>query len=346
MSTGLIYTPCLYADKKELVKLCIEVARHSGVFVVHMRNEGDHLLESIDEMLEIARESKVYVHISHFKASGVRNWGKSSEALKKLEVAKSEGLEVSYDQYPYTAGSTFLSSLLPSWLHEGGVDKLLERLRTLDIREKIKEEYMELMESDRTTGWDNVLVTYVESKNNKRYEGLFMAEIAEKREQEPIETLMDIVLEENNMASMASFTMSEEDLERILSHPLGMTCTDGLLLGKPHPRAYGAFPRVLGHYVREKKVQRLEEAVRRMTSYPARVFKLGKRGLILPGYIADLVVFNPKEVLDRSTYEKPRQYPDGIKHVLVSGVISVKNGKYTGQRKGKVIKKEYRHDKD
>ena len=338
MSTGLIYAPCVYSDTMELIELCKVVAEHSGVFVVHMRDEGDQLLKSIDEVMLIAKKSGVHAHISHFKAGGERNWGKSKEALEKLEEFKAEGFRVSYDQYPYNAGSTFLSSLLPSWVHDGGVDKLLVRLENSETREKIIEEYGKMMERGRTTSWDKVLVTYVESSENKKFEGRNLAEISDIRGQSPVESLIDIVLEEENMASMASFTMSEEDVIRIMKHPLGMICTDGLLLGKPHPRAYGAFPRVLGRYVREKKVLRLEEAVRRITSYPARVFNLGKRGYISPDYIADLVVFDPETVVDKSTYEKPRQFPEGIIHVIVSGKITVRNGTYTGLKNGKIIK--------
>jgi N-acyl-D-amino-acid deacylase len=338
MSTGLIYAPCVYSDTNELIELCKVVAEYSGVFVVHMRDEGDKLLESIDEVLTIARESGVHAHISHFKAGGKRNWGKSREALLKLDEAHSMGLQISYDQYPYTAGSTFLSSLLPSWVHEGGVDRLLKRIRDSGTRERIKAEYRVRLESGRATGWDQVLITYVESAENKQFEGKNLAEIAEIREYHPVDILMDLVIEENNMASMASFTMSEKDIERIMRHPLGMVCTDGLLLGKPHPRAYGAFPRVLGKYVREQKVLRLEEAVRRMTSYPSRVFNLGKRGYILVGFIADLVIFSPTTILDSSTYEEPRRYPSGIKHVIVSGELSVKNGQYIEIKNGNIIK--------
>jgi len=338
MSTGLIYAPCVYSDTSELTELCKIVAEYSGVFVVHMRNEGDQLLESMDEVLTIARESGAHVHISHFKAGGKINWGKSKDALLKLETARDNGLQVSYDQYPYTAGSTFLSSLLPNWAHEGGVDKLIEKIRDHETREKIKAEYGERFEGNRATGWDQVLVTYVESADNKQFEGKNLAEIAELRGQPPVDTLMDIVIEENNMASMASFTMSEDDIEQIMRHPLGMVCTDGLLLGKPHPRAYGAFPRVLGRYVREQGVLGLEEAVRRMTSYPSNVFNLGKRGSVEEGYVADLVVFDPTTILDSSTYEEPRRYPVGVEHVIVSGVISVRDGQYTGDRNGKVIR--------
>jgi N-acyl-D-amino-acid deacylase len=338
LSTGLIYAPCIFAHIDELIELCQVVADHNRVFVVHMRDEGDGLLESIQEVLDIAKVTGVHVHISHFKSSGKRNWGRSKIALEKLEKAHNDGLKISYDQYPYTAGSTFLSSLLPSWVHEGGVEKLLERLRDTETREQIIEEYTDLENMDRIAGWNNVLVTYVESEKNKLHEGKSLQEISENRTQKPVETLMDIVLEEENMASMALFTMSEEDVVQIIKHPLGMICTDGLLLGKPHPRAYGAFPRVMGRYIREQKVSSLEEAIRRMTSYPSRIFQLGKRGLIVPGYKADLVVFDPETVIDTGTYQEPRRHPLGIQHVLVSGRFIVRDGEYTGKNHGEIIK--------
>jgi N-acyl-D-amino-acid deacylase len=338
LSTGLIYAPCIYANTHELIELCKVVKKYSGVFAVHMRDEGDKLLESIDEVITIAREAEVHSHISHFKAGGSKNWGKSRQGLQSLERAQEQGLNISYDQYPYTAGSTFLSSLLPKWIHNGGVDKLLKRLKEPSIREKIKTEYQNTCITSRTTGWDKVLVTYVESIANKDLEGKNLIEIAQLRGQSPIYSLMDLVLEEKNKASMASFTMSEKDVELIMKHPLGMICTDGLLLGKPHPRAYGAFPRVLGYYVRQRKILSLEEVVRKMTSYPCKIFKLGKRGKIQPGFIADLVVFNPDTIIDYSTYQNPRLHPEGIIHVTVSGVLSVINGRYTGIRNGKIIR--------
>ncbi len=338
LSTGLIYAPCVYSETSELVELCKEVAEFGGVFVVHMRDEGDRLLESIEEVLQVGRLSGVHVHISHFKAGGKANWGKSKDAIALLDSAHRSGIQVSYDQYPYTAGSTFLSSLLPSWVHEGGVEKLLGRLSEPASRERIRSEYSKMVESGRVAGWDRVMVTYVGSDANKEHEGLYLSEIAEKRKKEPIDTLLDLVLEEKNMASMANFTMSPEDVEFIMGHPLGMTCTDGLLLGKPHPRAYGAFPRVLGRYVRQNNTLRLEEAVRRMTSYPSRVFNLGKRGLISEGYVADIVVFDPEKVIDNSTFSDPRRYPQGIHHVVVSGKVSVRDGEFTGERNGEVIK--------
>jgi len=337
LSTGLIYAPCVYSNASELSELCKVSADHGGVFVVHMRNEGDQLLESIDEVLGIGKESGVHVHISHFKSGGKANWGKSKDSLNKLDEATNQGIKVSFDQYPYTAGSTFLSSLLPIWVHEGGVEEQLLRLRDPEIRSKILSEMNERAQTSRDTGWENVLVTYVASDKNKVYEGLSISAIAKKRKKSEIDSLIDIVLEEANQASMASFTMSEEDVERIMSHPLGMICTDGLLLGTPHPRAYGSFPRVLGRYVRKGSVI-LEEVVRKMTSYPAYVFKLKKRGMLKTGYHADITIFNADTITDTATYKEPRQYPKGVHYVLVNGRITVKNGKYTGERAGRVLR--------
>jgi N-acyl-D-amino-acid deacylase len=333
LSTGLIYAPCIYSDTDELIELCRVAAEHGGVFVVHMRNEGDTLLESIDEVVEVGEASGVHVHVSHFKASGEANWGKSVHSLRRLEEAKARGVQVSFDQYPYTAGSTFLSSLLPAWLHAGGVEKLLGRLEDPDVRQRIRREYA--AGRSRTPSWDRLLATNLQTEKNMAYEGKTMKEIAEARGQTELDALMDIVLEEMNATSMISFTMSETDVTRIMAHPLGTVCTDGLLLGKPHPRAYGAFPRVLGKYVREG-VLRLEDAVRRVTSHPAQIHGLKDRGLVRSGYAADITVFDPKTIEDLSTYKEPRRHPRGITHVMVNGVLTVDDGQHTGARAGRV----------
>ncbi len=333
LSTGLIYAPCIYADTAELIKLCKVAAVHGGVFVVHMRNEGDTLLESIDEVVWVGETSGVHVHVSHFKVSGEANWGNSVHSLERLEKAKARGVQVSFDQYPYMAGSTFLSSLLPAWVHAGGVEKLLERLSDPDIRQRIRQGYTAGM--SRTPRWDRLLVTNLQTEENMVHEGKTMKEIAGARGQTEVDALMDIVLEERNATSMISFTMDEEDVKRIMAHPLGTVCTDGLLLGKPHPRAYGAFPRVLGKYVREG-VLRLEDAVRRVTSHPAQIHGLGDRGFIRPGYAADITVFDPKTIEDLSTYKEPRRHPRGITHVMVNGVLTVEDGQHTGARAGRV----------
>ncbi len=333
LSTGLIYAPCIYSDAAELTELCKVAATYGGVFVVHMRNEGDTLLESIDEVVGVGEASGIHVHVSHFKASGEVNWGSSVQSLGKLEKAKARGVQVSFDQYPYTAGSTFLSSLIPAWVHAGGVEKLLERLSDPDIRQRIRRGYT--AGRSRTPRWDRLLVTNLQTEKNTVYEGKTMKEIAEARGQTEVNALMDIVLEERNAPSMISFTMGEEDVTRIMAHPLGTVCTDGLLLGKPHPRAYGAFPRVLGLYVREG-VLRLEDAVRRVTSHPAQIHGIRDRGLIRPGYAADITVFDPKTIEDLSTYKEPRRHPRGINHVMVNGVMTVEDGEHTEARAGRV----------
>jgi N-acyl-D-amino-acid deacylase len=337
LSTGLIYAPCIYSDTEELIELCRVSAENGGVFVVHIRNEGDTLLESIDEVVEVGAASGVHVHVSHFKASGEANWGKSVHSLRRLEEAKARGVQVSFDQYPYTAGSTFLSSLLPAWLHAGGVEKMLERLQDPDVRGRIRREYTAGM--SRTPNWDRLLATNLQTEKNMAYEGWTMKEIAEARDQTEVDTLMDLVLEERNATSMISFTMSETDVTKIMAHPLGTVCTDGLLLGKPHPRAYGAFPRVLGKYVREG-VLRLEDAVRRVTSHPVQIHGIRGRGIIRPDYAADITVFDPETITDMSTYKDPKRHPRGITHVMVNGVMTVEEGNHTGARAGRVHRHE------
>jgi N-acyl-D-amino-acid deacylase len=338
MSTGLIYPPCVYADAVELAELCKVASEHSGVFVVHMRNEGDRLLESIDEVVAIGREADIPVHISHLKASGKQNWGKVEEALERLGVARSEGVEVTVDQYPYVAGSTFLSSLLPVWVYEGGTDRMLERLRDDATRMKISAE-MTRGGRGQDWGWSNVLVTSVKTEKNRLFEGENLEEIAKNRGQPTLETLFDIILEEENAATMVSFSMSENDVRTVMRSPLQMVCTDGIVLGKPHPRAYGSFPRILGRYVRDG-VLRLEEAVRKMTSLPAQSFGLHDRGLLRPGMRADITIFDPDAILDTATYKDSIRFPKGIEHVVVNGELTVHGGEHTHKRAGSVLRNQ------
>ncbi|MFH2110772.1 MAG: D-aminoacylase [Candidatus Bathyarchaeota archaeon] len=335
-STGLIYAPCIYSETWELAELCKTVSALGGVFVVHMRDEGDRLVESMDEVVQIGCEAGVPVHISHFKASGEANWGKSADALRRLYEARREGVQVSFDQYPYTAGSTFLSSLLPPWVHAGGVDLLLRRLRDPQVRSRIKEESKKV--GSRSPRWDRLHCTNLKTEANTGFEGMSMKDIAEARGQSPLDALMDIVLEESNATTMISFTMSEDDVKRFMADPHGTVCTDGILLGKPHPRAYGTFPRVLGHYVREG-VLRLEDAVRKMTSLPAQIMGLEGRGVIRPGFRADITVFSPDAIKDTATYADPRRHPAGVTHVIVNGELTVRDGEHTGVRAGQVYRR-------
>jgi N-acyl-D-amino-acid deacylase len=208
-----------------------------------MRNEGDKLLDSIDEVVSVGRDSRVSVHISHFKANGRANWGRAPKALAKVEEARKDGIDVTFDQYPYTAGSTFLGSLLPPWAHEGGLDILLTRLRDGETRKKLVLYLNCEGDEGSSNEWDRILITNVRTNQNKRFEGRYVSEVAKELGKKPAETVLDIVLEEENSATMATFTMDENDVRMIMMNPLGMVCTDGIVLGKPHPRAFGSFPR-------------------------------------------------------------------------------------------------------
>ena len=337
MSTGLIYPPCVYSDTYELTELCKTVNSHNGVFVVHMRNEGDKLLESIEEVVSVGRGSGVPVHISHFKSNGRANWGKSMKALEKLDFARKEGVDITFDQYPYTAGSTFLGSLLPPWVHEGGVNKLIERLRDEATRKKLIAYLNNEGDEGSLHEWDRILVTFVATCRNKKFEGKYISQIGQELNKTPAETVLDLVIEEENAVTMASFTMSEDDVKAIMKSPLGMVCSDGILLGKPHPRAYGSFARVPGRYVSNGTLN-LEDAIRKMTSYPAQKFSLIKRGLIKYGFYADITIFDPRILEDKATFEEPIQHPTGINYVIVNGNKVLENNKYNNKLSGMVLK--------
>jgi N-acyl-D-amino-acid deacylase len=335
LSTGLIYPPCSYSDLEELTSLCQVVKAHGGIFVAHIRNEGDGLLEALDEVITVGRRTGVPIHVSHLKASGERNWGRVAEALEKIESARAEGIDITFDQYPYIAGSTYLSSLIPSWAHEGGPKKMLERIRDEDSRRRIIED----MESPRGEKWDGIVISYVKTEKNRPLVGRRIGEAASEMGLSPQELVLKLVEEEENAASMILFSMSEIDVKTAMRSRLGMICTDGLILGTPHPRAYGSFPRVLGRYARDEGLLSLEEAVRKMTSLPAQRFGLMDRGLLRPGLAADITIFDPESVIDKATFEDPRRFPEGIEYVIVNGAIAVEDGAYKGVRAGRVLKR-------
>jgi len=349
ISLGMIYMPCTFSRRDELIRLFHTCGRLGGFFVVHIRSGGDRLLESIEEVVTMAREAEIPLHISHFKAAGKRNWHKMEGALEAVDRAHREGLDITFDIYPYTAGSTMFMAILPAWVMEGGAPKTLERLRSPALRAKIREQFLNPppLEPDgpawenyvNNVGWENIIISSVESKKNQSWVGQSVADIAEGEGKDPAETAFDILLEENGRVGMILFSMDEEKMAMGLRHPLGTICTDGLLGGRPHPRVYGTFPRVLGRYVRERKDMPLEEAIRKMTSLPARRLGLKDRGVLAEGKAADIVVFNPVAILDRATYEDPRQYPLGIRQVIVNGVLSVEGGQHTGKLGGRVLKR-------
>lgn len=337
MSTGLIYPPCPYADIDELVGLCEVLEERGKFFVAHIRNEDSAVMESVDEMFQVARRSGAPVHISHLKVAGKPQHGRAGELLDRIDAARSEGLDITFDQYPYTAGSTMLFALLPEWLQEGGSDEMLARLKDREVRRRIMEEMASRTSSSGVDPTD-VRVSAVKSQKNKCLEGKNLFELAETLDKPLIDAVCDLLIEEDLNVSMIIFVSNESDVKTILRHPAQTVCTDGLLGGRPHPRVYGAFPRILGRFCREEKVLGLAEAIRKMTSAPAQRLGLRDRGLIKEGLRADLVVFNPKTIIDTATYEDPRQAPLGIEHVFVNGKHIVASGKQIGAKSGKVLR--------
>lgn len=345
ISTGLIYMPCAYSRKKEIIEICKVAAKYDGIFVVHQRSEADDILDSMDEVLSIGREAGIKIHFSHFKVCGKKNWNKIDKVIEKIEAGVKEGLKISFDQYPYVAGSTTLGVILPPWVHDGGTDKLLERLCDKSLREKMIYD----MENG-IPGWDNfiefaglenIYVTSVKTDKNKQLVGKSLIEIGEIKNKDPYNAVFDLLYEEENAVSMVDFYGTEEHVKKIMKLPEMNLCTDGLLgEGKPHPRVYGAFPRFLGKYVREEKTLTLEEAIYKITYKPAKTFNIHKRGLIKSGYYADIVVFDQNTITDNGTYVDPMQYPSGIEYVFVNGKIVVNKGEYYNNRAGTIIKRK------
>lgn len=344
LSTGLIYMPCAYSESTEIIEMCKVVAEYDGMFVIHQRSEADTILDSMKEVIKIGRESGVKIHYSHFKVCGKKNWDKIDQIVELLQRAESEGIRVSFDQYPYVAGSTMLGVILPPWVHDGGTDKVLERLANPELRKKMIYDI-----EHGIPGWDNfvefagldqIFVTSVKNKKNEDAIGLNLIQLGKLRGKDPYDATFDLLLEEENAVGMVDFYGTEEHVQRFMKRPEMNACTDGLLGGKPHPRVYGAFPRILGKYVREERVLTLEQAVYKMTKKPATTFNIVNRGQLKEGYFADITIFNPDTVIDKGTYTDPAQYPDGIAYVLINGAATVANGRHTGSRAGRVLRKK------
>lgn len=344
LSTGLIYMPCAFGDTYEVTELCKVAAKYDGIFVVHQRSEADDIINSTQELLDIVEGSGVWLHISHMKVCGKKNWGLIKPMLKMLEKAQASGFNVSYDQYPYVAGSTMLGVILPPWVHAGGTNKLLERLASPELRKKIIED----MENG-IPGWDNfidfagldqIFVTSVKNDKNKDAVGLSLTELGALRGKDPYNSTFDLLYEEENAVGMVDFYGTEEHVKEFMCRPEQNVCTDGLMgAGKPHPRVFGAFPRVLSKYVREDKCLTLEAAIKKMTGKPASVLGLKDRGLLHVGYAADIVVFDPKTIEDKGTFIEPNQFPVGIDCVMVNGHFAFKDGIESSTRNGKVLRK-------
>ncbi len=341
MSTGLIYAPCVYADRRELIYLNRIVAKHGGLFVTHMRNEADYIWSALDEVFEVARASDAHLHISHLKISGRNNWGQAQRLVQRIDEGRAAGLKITADQYPYEAGSTMLAALLPTWAHAGGVDQLRSRLRNAALLARMKTDMEHGIPGARNmvleAGYENIMVSYTASDRHRGIEGLRLAEIAREWNTEPFDVVVRLLLDEDFAVGMITFMIGEEDIQDILRAPWRAMGTDGLLGGRPHPRAYGSCPRILGHYSRDLGLLTLEEAIRKMTSLPAAILHLSDRGVLQSGNAADVVVFNPQTIRECSSYEDPRQYPEGIPYVFVNGRPVLADGRSTGERPGHLL---------
>lgn len=343
LSTGLIYLPGMYSKTEEIVALARIASEKGGVYATHMRNEGLRVTEAIGEALSIGRQAGIPVQISHFKISGPVNWGRSKETLRMVEAARSEGLEATIDQYPYTASSTNLAVTVPDWALEGGLDSLRLRMKDEGTRRRIVDDMVKTLKKSGNRDFGYAVVARYAPDSTLNGRSIAEINLAKGRRKGPrneAETILDMLRDAN--AQMVYHSMDESDVRYFMKYPFNMPAADGGVSngrGMPHPRSYGTNSRVLGRYVREQGVIGFEEAVRRMTSLPAQKFGLTDRGLLRPGFSADIVVFDPATVSDRATYQQPHQYPEGIPYVVVNGKLVVDQGRHTGIRSGVTIRK-------
>ncbi len=340
-SSGLIYPPSSYADTAELVAIAKAVAACGGIYTTHIRNENDRLLDAVREAITIGEAAGIPVHISHHKACGEANWGSVRDSLALVDIKRAAGVDITLDQYPYVATSTGLKVIIPQWAHADGVEAMRQRVLDPELGVRIREEM--LASKHR---WDWMLVAACAKEENKQFEGKNIEEIAAMTEQSPLEAALALLLSEDFNVGMVRFAMCEEDVEYVMRHPLVMIGSDASALattgplskGKPHPRAYGTFARVLGHYVRERGILTLEDAVRKMTGLAAARFRLWDRGLLRPGCFADITIFDEDVVCDQATFVNPHCYAKGIDYVLVNGHVAVDQGRQTERLAGKALR--------
>lgn len=340
LSSSLLYAPSMYADTAELIELSKVAARHGGLYISHIRDEGDELLEAIDELITISREAGLPAEVYHLKASGVRNWDKLEQAIDKIHTARASGLEITADIYTYHASSTGLHVQLPDWAREGGIDAAIERLSDPETREKIISEIV------FRNGPDSILLVGFKNPELRKYIGKRLTEVAEELGKTPAETAVDLIVEDDSRIQVVYFSMSEDNIRKKMTVPwisfcsdAGSYATEGVFLNQStHPRAYGSFARVLGKYSRDEGLIPLEEAIRRLSAYPAANLNLENRGSLRPGNYADIVVFDPVKVRDVATFEKPHQYAEGMVHVWVNGEQVLREGEHTGAKPGRFVK--------
>jgi len=350
LASGLIYAPNMYAKTDELIDLARVAAKYGGIYTTHIRGEGANSIEAISEAIEIAEKAGLPGHILHFKSNGHANWGRMPELVKLIQAARDRGLDITADQYPYLAGMTRLEQCLPPKYLEGTADQVVARLKETKARTEIREAINKGLpgwdnnEVKDCGGWHGVMLAGCQRPESKKYEGQRMDEVARMMGKDPVDALCDLLIAEHATPMAIYFSMNEADVELAMQQPWVGIGSDGAavnpsmaFMGRPHPRFYGTFPRVLGVYVREKHVLTLPDAVRKMTSLPAQIISLPDRGLLRPGMAADIVLFDAQTVKDRATFEDPSQYPVGIPYVIVNGVVVVDRGEHTGAKPGRVL---------
>lgn len=350
LGSSLIYAPAFYAETDELVALAEVVGEYDGMYISHMRSEGNQLLEAIDELITVADQAGVAAEIYHLKMAGQQNWNKFDEVVAKVETARADGLAISANIYTYTAGSTGLDAHMPPWVQEGGYEAWAERLQNPAIRQQVIREM-----STPTDDWENLglsagpdgtLLVGFRNPALRRYQGMTLAEVAAEREQSAYEAAIDLVIEDGSRVQVVYFLMSEENVANGIALPWVSFASDAqsmaaegeFLERSTHPRAYGNFARVLGKYTRDEAVLTLPDAIRKLTQLPASNLKLRQRGALIEGYFADVVVFDPATVQDHATYENPHQYATGMRHVLVNGTAVLSDGEHTGALPGRVVR--------
>jgi N-acyl-D-amino-acid deacylase len=352
LGSSLIYAPAFYADTHELVELCKAAAEYDGLYISHIRSEGNRLLESVDELLQIAREARIRAEIYHLKAAGKANWPKHEQVVAKIETARAEGLAITADMYTYTAGGTGLNAAMPPWVQEGGLERWRERLQKPETRARVIREMR-----TPTDKWENlllaagsperVLLVGFKSEALKPLTGRTLAEVAAQRGTSPEETAINLVVEDESRIETIYFLMDEANVKKNVALPWVSFCSDSeslapegaFLKSMPHPRAYGSFARLLGKYVRDEQALPLEAAIHKLTALPAANLGIERRGTLAPGYFADVVVFDPATIADHATYAEPHQYATGVRHVLVNGVSVLRDRKHSGAKPGRVVRR-------
>ena len=351
VGSSLIYAPANYSSTEELIALCKVAAEYGGMYITHMRSEGNGIFGAVDETIRIAREAGIPAEIYHLKMAGSENWNKLDSVLAMIDAANKAGLKITADMYTYRAGATGLDASMPPWLQEGGLQQWIKRMKNPQIRKKALEEMRK--PSDKwenlllmAGGADNVLLLGFANDSLRQFTGMTLAQVAKIYGKSPEETAMDLVMTDSTRVGTAYFMMSEENIKRQIALPYlsfgsdaGSPAAEGVFLkSNDHPRAYGNFARLLGKYVRDEKVIPMEEAIRKLTSLPASNLKIKKRGSLQTGYFADVVVFDPQKIQDHATFEQPHQYSTGMMHVFVNGEQVLEDGEHTGARPGRVVR--------